>query len=90
VGTFTRVGNFYAPYIAAFGPAGSWKAGSPSLDFNSDGLVSSIDVEYFARYHTDQIPLADLGREGGLPGPDGIVDSNDWVVFLHRYFSLRQ
>jgi hypothetical protein len=31
--------------------------------------------------------LADLGSQGGLPGADGFLDNNDFIVFIDEYFS---
>jgi hypothetical protein len=30
---------------------------------------------------------ADLGAQGGVPGPDGVLDNNDFVVFIDDFFS---
>jgi hypothetical protein len=30
---------------------------------------------------------ADIGRAGGLVGPDGELDNNDFVVFINWFFS---
>ena len=32
-------------------------------------------------------PTADMGRQGGLPGPDGVLDNNDFVIFIDRFFA---
>jgi hypothetical protein len=29
---------------------------------------------------------ADVGQQGGLPGPDAILDNNDFVVFINDFF----
>jgi hypothetical protein len=31
--------------------------------------------------------LADVGSEGGLAQPDGILDNNDFIVFIDRFFN---
>lgn len=31
---------------------------------------------------------ADLGRQGGLPGADGALDNNDFIVFIDYFFSM--
>lgn len=31
--------------------------------------------------------LADVGSEGGLDQPDGMLDNNDFIVFIDRFFS---
>jgi hypothetical protein len=31
--------------------------------------------------------LADMGSEGGLDQPDGVLDNNDFIVFIDRFFS---
>ncbi|MFT3683465.1 MAG: kelch repeat-containing protein [Phycisphaerales bacterium] len=33
------------------------------------------------------LPTADLGRPGGLPGPDGQLDNNDFIVFITHFFN---
>lgn len=30
---------------------------------------------------------ADIGRQGGLPGPDGLADNNDFVIFIDDFFA---
>ncbi|MBY0307454.1 MAG: SGNH/GDSL hydrolase family protein [Phycisphaerales bacterium] len=30
---------------------------------------------------------ADVGRQGGLPGPDGALDNNDFIVFINFFFA---
>ncbi|HYC99853.1 MAG TPA: GC-type dockerin domain-anchored protein, partial [Phycisphaerales bacterium] len=30
---------------------------------------------------------ADIGGQGGVVGPDGALDNNDFVVFIDRYFN---
>jgi hypothetical protein len=30
---------------------------------------------------------ADLGKSGGLPGHDGLLDNNDFIVFIDRFFA---
>ncbi|HYD01935.1 MAG TPA: GC-type dockerin domain-anchored protein, partial [Phycisphaerales bacterium] len=37
----------------------------------------------------DSIPvcLADLGRQGGEPGSDGVLDNNDFIVFINYFFT---
>jgi len=34
-----------------------------------------------------QPPLADVGRQGGLAGADGVLDNNDFVAFIDFFFS---
>jgi hypothetical protein len=85
IGSFNRAGSFRSPFVAAFGPVGSWKASLPSLDFYPDGIFSPLDLEYFQRYFAADNPIADVGGEGGLLGPDGQLDSNDWIAFIRRY-----
>lgn len=29
---------------------------------------------------------ADIGQAGGLPGSDGLIDNNDWIVFINWFF----
>jgi hypothetical protein len=31
--------------------------------------------------------VADLGQQGGIPGADGLLDNNDFVVFIDHFFS---
>ncbi|HYD01558.1 MAG TPA: GC-type dockerin domain-anchored protein [Phycisphaerales bacterium] len=30
---------------------------------------------------------ADVGKTGGVPGPDGVLDNNDFVVFIDYFFT---
>jgi hypothetical protein len=30
---------------------------------------------------------ADLGQQGGIPGPDGFLDNNDFIAFIDAFFS---
>ena len=30
---------------------------------------------------------ADVGQQGGVPGPDGVLDNNDFIVFIGYFFS---
>ncbi len=34
-----------------------------------------------------QPPLADLGAQGGVPGADGQLDNNDFIVFIEYFFT---
>ncbi|MBY0307996.1 MAG: tail fiber protein, partial [Phycisphaerales bacterium] len=37
--------------------------------------------------HAHALPCrADLGRQGGVQGPDGALDNNDFIVFISRFF----
>jgi hypothetical protein len=31
--------------------------------------------------------VADLGSQGGLPGPDGFLDNNDFIIFIDAFFN---
>jgi hypothetical protein len=31
--------------------------------------------------------VADLGQQGGLPGPDGMLDNNDFIAFINYFFA---
>lgn len=31
--------------------------------------------------------LADLGSQGGIPGPDSFLDNNDFIIFIDYYFN---
>jgi hypothetical protein len=30
---------------------------------------------------------ADIGQQGGIPGQDGVLDNNDFVVFIDFFFN---
>lgn len=49
--------------------------------FLNAGGAASVGI---ARYIT---PRADLARSGGVSEADGQLDSNDLIVFIHRFFS---
>jgi hypothetical protein len=31
--------------------------------------------------------VADMGKQGGTPGADGVMDNNDFIVFIDRFFN---
>ncbi|MDP1662122.1 MAG: GC-type dockerin domain-anchored protein [Phycisphaerales bacterium] len=56
-------------------------------DLGTDGSGRSI----LAGLTLHQLPPAcggaDFGGQGGVPGADGILDNNDFIVFIDRYFA---
>jgi hypothetical protein len=46
------------------------------------GTVASSPARLF-------ISPADIGRQGGVPGSDGVHDNNDFVVFIDDFFNSR-
>ena len=41
------------------------------------------DFAFYFRLHSD----ADIGATGGVPGSDGLLDNNDFVVFIDMFFN---
>lgn len=69
--TFTHVGRFW--YFCSF-------HGFDNGDGTAGGMSGYIDV----------IPapcLADVGTAGGVPGQDGLLNNNDFVVFIDWFFA---
>ncbi|MBY0309241.1 MAG: hypothetical protein K2Q09_10905 [Phycisphaerales bacterium] len=52
-----------------------------------EGYSSPEDVQRFAHYFRIACSLADLGSAGGVPGPDGVLDNNDFIVFINYFFA---
>jgi len=52
-------------------------AASPSFDLNTDGVIDTCQ----------SCGPADVGRQGGAPGFDRVLDNNDFVVFIDYFFS---
>jgi hypothetical protein len=49
---------------------------NPALDLNADGVVDACQP----------CGPADLGRAGGLPGFDRVLDNNDFIAFISFFF----
>lgn len=49
-----------------------------NLDVSAAGQFVAIDI---------QCGAADIGSEGGAEGPDGVLDNNDFIVFINYFFS---
>jgi hypothetical protein len=53
----------------------------PEFDTSDDATVVRVaDITLCSAI------LADLGRQGGLPGGDGQFDNNDFIVFIGHFF----
>jgi hypothetical protein len=73
-------------------PAASTVPDSPPapvlLTLNVTGGSVSINGNLAAAARGQQGNIADIGSQGGAVGPDGRLDSNDFVVFVDRFFAL--
>ena len=49
---------------------------NPSLDANTDGVIDTCQP----------CGPADLGRQGGEPGFDRLLDNNDFIIFINFFF----
>ncbi|MDP1660806.1 MAG: GC-type dockerin domain-anchored protein [Phycisphaerales bacterium] len=45
------------------------------------------DFVVFIDLFFNQQPAADMGRQGGLLGSDGLFNNNDFVVFIDQFFA---
>ncbi|HZW05823.1 MAG TPA: immunoglobulin domain-containing protein [Phycisphaerales bacterium] len=50
-------------------------------------IVSGTCGQNVSRYATLLVRTADVGSTGGVDGGDGVLDNNDFVVFIDRFFS---
>lgn len=66
---------------------------SVMIDEASFPAGGTIPLHYSLRFETlppftpPTVCLPDLGKAGGLPGRDGLLDNNDLVVFISYYFA---
>jgi lysophospholipase L1-like esterase len=61
---------------------------SDGVHYNADGSMLKANLEVEALWNTF-VCQADIGVQGGLPGHDGLLDNNDFVVFIDSFFSAR-
>jgi hypothetical protein len=59
----------------------AWQNG----DLDGDGVVTGIDLSIFQG--GTRCGSADLGKQGGVTGFDGVKDNNDFVVFIDLFFN---
>lgn len=45
------------------------------------------EFAFFTNHFFSQQPAADIGRQGGLLGSDGLFNNNDFVVFIDQFFA---
>jgi hypothetical protein len=74
-------------YVSA--TEGSWNG---AIEFqwtlNPGAAVSgTVYVGYNASASWSPCGAADLGKQGGLRGPDGQLDNNDFIVFIDAFFA---
>jgi hypothetical protein len=53
----------------------------------SDTLDGVVGAGGYKKYVRNFRCLADLGSQGGIAGPDGIYDNNDFIVFIDAFFA---
>ncbi|MDP1663412.1 MAG: GC-type dockerin domain-anchored protein [Phycisphaerales bacterium] len=46
-------------------------------------------MTFVAKLGLDPVCAADLGTQGGVPGHDGVLDNNDFVVYIEAFFTRR-
>jgi hypothetical protein len=53
------------------------------------GEFSLSDQYYIAKWAVTTVVCgpADVGSQGGVPGPDGLLNNNDFVVFIDMFFN---
>jgi hypothetical protein len=98
--TFIRIENspfFYFGPVGAFSGSGTLGPGTYRLQAGVTVYEATSSGPTFDEYGliTARLVLgsstldcrADLGQEGGAPGGDGILDNNDFVVFIDYFFS---
>ena len=56
-------------------------------EWNSGSTVTAADLAAFDAVFTGSCCVADLGVQGGNPGHDGVLDNNDFVVFIDYFFT---
>jgi hypothetical protein len=56
-------------------------------EWNSGMTVTAADLAAFDAVFTGSCCIADIGAQGGLPGHDGALDNNDFVVFIDYFFN---
>lgn len=54
---------------------------------NTGFADGTIDRGCYEMQNASVICPGDLGSQGGIPGPDGIRDNNDFVVFIDYFFT---
>ncbi|MDP1661445.1 MAG: GC-type dockerin domain-anchored protein [Phycisphaerales bacterium] len=60
----------------------------PELDWNADGVIDAADYYGLDEAWLANAPCpADCGSQGGVAGSDGILDNNDWTVFIDHTFN---
>jgi WD40 repeat protein len=60
--------------------ADTWQFVSPN------GLITTPPLGGFASYTVPPCGEIDLGRQGGELGADGILDNNDFIIFINLFF----
>jgi hypothetical protein len=66
-------------------------AGLPDVAMGGLGLAEILSPGIIDRVLARGLPVcggcvADVGRQGGLIGPDGVLDNNDFIVFIGAFF----
>jgi hypothetical protein len=56
-------------------------------EWNSGTTVTAADLAAFDVVFTGTCCIADIGVQGGAPGHDGLLDNNDFVVFIDFFFN---
>jgi 6-phosphogluconolactonase (cycloisomerase 2 family) len=74
------VGNHYVGGITRY-------THNDAIDtWEQSGFISTPSMGGFATYVRPPCGNTDLGKQGGLRGADGILDNNDFVVFIDLFF----
>ncbi|HZW05916.1 MAG TPA: GC-type dockerin domain-anchored protein [Phycisphaerales bacterium] len=81
-------GTYYVavtPYVT-----GTGTAALGTTDFNVVNATDSgsDNIRINLRYgKAAACGLADVGSQGGIPGPDSVLDNNDFIVFIDQFFA---
>ncbi|MDP1661349.1 MAG: GC-type dockerin domain-anchored protein [Phycisphaerales bacterium] len=67
-------------------------AGLPDVSMGGLGLAELLSPGLIDRLLARGLPVcgactADVGRQGGVTGPDGLLDNNDFIVFINAFFN---
>ncbi|MFT3684676.1 MAG: GC-type dockerin domain-anchored protein [Phycisphaerales bacterium] len=66
-------------------------AGMPDVGMGGLGLADVLSQGFVDRVLMTSLPVcssctADIGRAGGVPGADGMLDNNDFIAFISAFF----
>ncbi len=97
--TMTLTATNGETFSATLPPTTGWEPFS--LDLPPDFVLQSLFIDAPLTAHIDELFIdlfdpgsepflpcpPDLGRQGGLPGADGLLNNNDFIVFIDFFFN---